>query len=260
MPKLRLLIADDEPLARERLRSLLASEPSVEIVAECGSGPEAVEGIGRHGPDIALLDVQMPGCDGLEVLARLDEATRTRLAVIFITAHDRFAVQAFAARAVDYLLKPFARDRLQLAIQRAEEHLRSRDADQLSGRLAALVDRTLSASPRESDRLAVKADGRIVFVRPVEILWVEAANNYSILHLEQGRRLMVRESMTALETRLGASGFARINRSAMVRVNVVKELQSKAYSDYEVVLQNGKRLPLSRSLRGQWDKFVPGGI
>ncbi len=260
MPKLRLLIADDEPLARERMRSLLALDPMHEIVTECASGPEAVEAILRETPDVALLDIQMPGCDGLEVLARLPDAARARLAVIFVTAHDRFAVHAFDARAVDYLLKPFARDRLQLALQRAGEFLRSRDADQLSGRLSALMERTLGAAPRESDRLAVKADGRIIFVRPVEIVWVEAANNYSILHLEQGRRLMVRESMTALEDRLGASGFARINRSAMVRVETVKELQPKGYGDYDVVLHNGRRLPLSRSLRGQWDKFVPGGI
>jgi len=245
--KIRTLIVDDEPLARERLRSLLEREESVEIIGECGSGTEAIATIRNAIPDLVFLDMQMPGCDGLQVLAELPEARRP--AVIFATAHERFAVDAFDVAAVDYLLKPFDRDRFRLALGRAAEHLR-----RVRGADAAPES---PAAPVGEERITVKADGRIVFLEPDEIVRVEAADNYALLHLVSGR-LMVRETMSAIEARLAPSGFARVNRSAIVRIAQIREIQPAQHGDYTVVLRDGTRLPLSRSLRGQLDKFAGG--
>lgn len=244
--KIRTLIVDDEPLARERLRSLLAKEESVEIVGECGSGTEAIAAIRTATPDLVFLDMQMPGCDGLQVLAELPEARRP--AVIFATAHERFAVDAFDVAAVDYLLKPFDRDRFRIALRRAAGQLQ-----RMRGPGAAAA----APAGTPADRITVKADGRIVFLEPGEIVRVEAADNYALLHLASGR-LMVRETMAAIEARLGTAEFARINRSAIVRLAQIREIQPAQHGDYTVILRDGTRLPLSRSLRGQLDKFAGG--
>lgn len=241
--KLRTLIVDDEPLARERLRGFLAGEPDIEIAGECGDGPAAIAAIRRDAPDVVFLDVQMPGCDGLRVVAELPPQRRP--AVVFATAHEKFAVDAFGIEAVDYLLKPFDRERLRQALRRVREH-RSRQLAAGAGGEPAVP----------ADRVAVKADGRLVFLRPEEIVRVEAADNYVILHLTTGR-LMVRETMAAVEARLGAR-FVRINRSALVQQAQIREIQPAQHGDYTVILRDGTRLPLSRSLRGQLDRFVPG--
>lgn len=252
MTKLRALIVDDEPLARERLRALLRDEPSVEIIGECGSGTEAIATIQRTPLDLVFLDMQMPGCDGLQVLAELP--VENRPAVIFVTAHERFALDAFEVQAIDYLLKPFDRERFQTALRRAEEHLRARRAGQLGEKLENLL---ADASPpgKKNERLTVKADGRLVFLKADEIVWVEAADNYVVLHLVTGR-LMLRETMAAIEARLGTVSFARVNRSALVHLDQIKELQPTLHGDYIVLLRNGTKLPLSRNLRGQLDKFT----
>jgi len=244
--KIRTLIVDDEPLARERLRGFLRAEPDIEIVAECGSGTEAIAAIRNAAPDLVFLDMQMPGCDGLQVLREIPEAKRP--AVIFATAHDRFAVDAFDVSAVDYLLKPFDRDRFRQALRRAQEHLhRQREPE---------TPVPPAAAPK-ADRITVKADGRLVFLKPEEIVRVEAADNYVMLHLVSGR-LMLRETMTAIEARLGTSAFARVNRSAIVHLDQIKEIQPAQHGDYSVVLRDGTKLPLSRSLRSQLDRFVGG--
>ena len=252
MTKLRALIVDDEPLARERLRALLRDEPSVEIIGECGSGTEAIATIQRTPLDLVFLDMQMPGCDGLQVLAELP--VENRPAVIFVTAHERFALDAFEVQAIDYLLKPFDRERFQTALRRAEEHLRARRAGQLGEKLENLL---ADASPpgKKNERLTVKADGRLVFLKADEIVWVEAADNYVVLHLVTGR-LMLRETMAAIEARLGTVSFVRVNRSALVHLDQIKELQPTLHGDYIVLLRNGTKLPLSRNLRGQLDKFT----
>ena len=254
MKKLRILIVDDEPLARERLHTFLAREPAVEIAGECGDGLAAVAAIRRQPPDVVFLDVEMPGCDGLAVVAGLPAGRRP--AVVFVTAHERFAVEAFAVQAVDFLLKPFDRERLQLALRRAGEHIRARHTEDLGTRVENLL---AAAEERKPGRLAVKTDGRVVFVRPGEIVWVEAANNYSVLHLADGKRLMWRETLATVERRLGGENFVRINRSALVQAGQVQELQLARYGDYVVVLRNGLRLPLSRSLHGRLEKFAHDG-
>ncbi len=245
--KIRTLIVDDEPLARDRLRGFLKAEPAFELIGECGSGTDAIAAIRRAAPDLVFLDMQMPGCDGLQVLAEIPEVQRP--AIVFATAHERFAVDAFDVAAVDYLLKPFDRERFLQALRRVLEHLqRTREP-------GAAVPAPASAP--KPDRITVKADGRLVFLRPDEIVRVEAADNYVMLHLVSGR-LMLRETMTAIESRLGTASFARINRSAIVHLDQIKEIQPAQYGDYTVVLRDGTRLPLSRSLRGQLERFTGG--
>jgi two-component system LytT family response regulator len=245
--KLRTLIVDDEPLARDRLRGFLKAEPTVEVIGECGSGPEAIALIREATPDLVFLDMQMPGCDGLQVIARLPEERRP--AIIFATAHERFAVDAFDLAAVDYLLKPFDRDRFRQALQRAQVHLqRNRHPEEAP----------VAGPATAGQRITVKADGRLVFLKPEEIIRVEAADNYVMLHLVAGR-LMLRETMAALETRLGTLQFARINRSAIVQLDQIREIQPAQHGDYTVVLRDGTKLPLSRSLRGRLDRFGAGG-
>jgi len=245
--KIRTLIVDDEPLARDRLRGFLKAEPAVEIVGECGSGTEAVALIKAATPDLVFLDMQMPGCDGLQVIAQLPEDQRP--AIIFATAHERFALDAFDVAAVDYLLKPFDRERFQQALARAQEQLQRHRGGEVSA--------APGAGTARPDRITVKADGRLVFLSPAEIIRVEAADNYVMLHLVSGR-LMLRETMSAIETRLGTALFARINRSAIVQLDQIKEIQPAQHGDYTVVLRDGTKLPLSRSLRGKLDRFAGG--
>lgn len=255
MTKLRILIVDDEPLARERLKTLLKSEPSAEILGECGSAPEAVEAIKAQPPDLVFLDMQMPGGDGLQVMNALPDAARP--AVIFVTAHEKFALDAFKVQAVDYLLKPFDRERFQQAYKRAQDHVQARRTGELGQRLESLL---AGAGPAKTpERLAVKADGRLFFVRPEDIVWIEAADNYVILHLRDDR-LMLRETLSALEERLGSTSFARVNRSAIVHLDQIRELQPTFHGDYVVILRNGTKLPLSRSLRGQLGNLVRGTL
>jgi two-component system LytT family response regulator len=254
MTKLRILVADDEPLARARLLALLPKDVDYEIVGEYGTGTEAAEAIRRDKPDVAFLDMQMPGCDGLAVVAAIPQAERP--AVVFVTAHDKFAVDAFGVRAVDYVLKPFDRERLEQALERAAEYVGARRAGDLGARLEGMLAGTGTSKP---ERLAVKADGRFVFLRFDEIIWVEAADNYVVIHTTAGERLMPRDTLTSIEERLGPQQFTRVNRSALVRTDQVKELQPNATGDYTILLRNGTRVPLSRALRGRFEKFLMEG-
>ncbi len=252
MNKLRALIVDDEPLARERLRALLRAEDYVEIVGECGSGPEAILFVKNTPLDLVFLDMEMPGCDGLQVIAELPAENRP--AIIFVTAYEGFAIEAFEVQAIDYLLKPFDRERFQKALQRVRDHIESHQAGE---KLARLMAEPPAPAGKKTDRLTVKTDGRVIFLKPDDIVWVEAADNYVVLHLV-GSRLMLRETMSALEARLSTANFARVNRSAIVHLDQVKEMQPTAHGDYVLLLRDGTRLPLSRRLRGQFGKFAAG--
>ncbi len=249
--QLRVFIVDDEPLARERVRSFLSENPSVVIAGEYGDGIEALAAIRRESPDVVFLDVQMPGCDSFQLLAALP--TGQRPAIVLATAHERFAVDAFAEEAVDYLLKPFGRERFHVALKRAILQVQKRRAGDLGKRIE-----TMLAKPpaRHAERVAVKVDGRLIFIDPDEIVWIEAANNYATLHLAGTRRLLIRETLSSLEKRLGLSRFARVNRSALVHVDQVAEMQPSKFGDYRVLLRNGASMALSRSLRGQFERFV----
>jgi two-component system, LytTR family, response regulator len=249
--KIRALIADDEPLARERLMSLLASENDIEVVGQCSNGAEALGAIQEKTPDLVFLDVQMPELDGFGVLAALEGERRP--AVIFVTAHDRFALKAFEVHAIDYLLKPFDRERFQKALDRARQQVKRQQGGQIDDRLSALL--TGLKQERQMDRIPVKSSGRVVLVKVSDIDWIEAADNYVNLHTGKEAHLH-RETMTALEGKLPAEKFLRISRSTMVNVDRIKELQPMFHGDYTIILQNGTKLTLSRGYRDALNQLL----
>ena len=243
--KIRTLIVDDEPLARERLRKLLEAEKDIEIVGECDDGRAALAAIKKQPPDLIFLDIQMPELDGFEVLARM-KCERTP-AIIFATAYDKFALQAFEVHALDYLLKPFDRERFQTALNRARAHLERKRPDELEQRLASLL-MDLKEGARGPERLAVKSQGRVLLLKLDEIDWIEAADNYVNLHVRNESH-SIRETMTSFAARLDSKKFIRISRSALVNVERIKELQPLFHGDYVVILHDGTRLTLSRTHR-----------
>jgi two-component system LytT family response regulator len=243
--RVRVLVADDEPLARERLRSLLAPEEWLEIVAECPNGLDAIEAIGRLQPDLVFLDVQMPGATGFDVIETIGP-DRMPL-VVFVTAYDHYALRAFDVHALDYLLKPFDRERFHDALTRARQHLERRSNGDLERRLLELVQ-DMKPNAQRLERFVIKSGGRVFFVRADEIDWIEAAGNYVKLHVGTEAHLF-RETMNALELRLDLDTFFRIHRSHIVNIERVKELQPWFNGEYVVFLRNGTRLTLSRGYR-----------
>jgi len=235
---LKVVIVDDEPIAREGLRALLAGDRDVEVVAECGDGASAVETIRRTRPDIVFLDVQMPDVDGFDVLREL--AGEPLPAVVFVTAYDKYALRAFDVHAVDYLLKPFHDERFAEALARAK----ARRGEDMTGRIARLLD---ERKPKVM-RVLVKTGGRVLFLRADEIDWIEAADYYVKLHVA-GKVHMLRESMAALEARLDPELFFRVHRSAIVNLERVRELQPYSRREHVLVLRDGTRLRLTRSRR-----------
>ena len=241
----RVLIADDEPLARERLRMLLSKEDWVEIAGECDNGTDAVAAIHKLKPDLVFLDVQMPGSTGFDVIDNVGAARMP--AVVFVTAYDRYALRAFDVHALDYLLKPFDRERFQQALRRARQHLDRENAGELERRLLELVQ-DLRTTPQRPERFVIKSGGRVFFVRTDEIDWIEAAGNYVKLHVGNDAHLL-RETMNALEAQLDPDVFFRIHRCHIVNIERVKELQPWFNGEYVVFLRSGARLTLSRGYR-----------
>jgi two-component system LytT family response regulator len=241
----RTLIVDDEPLARDRIRTLLAGDDEVEVVGECADGREAADAVRRLAPDLVFLDIQMPHLDGFGVVEAVgaDRMPPT----VFVTAYDRHALRAFEVAALDYLLKPFDRDRFRATLQRAKDRLRRDRAADTPARLTALLDE-VQALRRPADRIAVKAEGRILLVPTETIDWVEACGNYSKLHVGRHTHLL-RETMSALEDRLDPMRFARIHRSTIVNAERIRELQPHFHGDYVVVLADGTELMMSRGYR-----------
>ena len=245
MTKIRTLVVDDEPIARERILSLLQQEDDVEVIGECSDGGQAVSAINQQSPDLVFLDVQMPGTDGFGVIQHIG-ADRMPT-VVFVTAYDEYALKAFEVHALDYLLKPFGKDRFQETLKHAREHLERRRAGDLGRRLLAIVQDLKPDQPR-FDRLVVKSGGRVFFLRTEEIDWVEAAGNYVRLHLGEESHLF-RETMNGMEGRLDTRQFVRIHRSRIVNTERIKELQPWFNGEYVVILRNGTRLTLSRGYR-----------
>lgn len=252
--KIRTLIVDDELLARERLRQLLQSEPDIELVGECADGQQAVEAIQKEAPDLIFLDVQLPELDGFGVLESIPAETAP--VIVFVTAHDKFALRAFEVHAVDYLLKPFDRERFQKALSRALDRVKHRATASESQAQQAAVLAELKPAARPLERLAVKTGGRVIFIKLDDIDYIEAAHNYVELHVQKQSHLL-RETLNSIEARLPAEKFVRISRSVMVNIERVKELQPLFYGEYTVTLQNGARLTLSRRYR---DKLQQLGL
>ena len=258
MNKIRALVVDDEPMARDRVLSLLQHEEDVEVVGECGDGTQAVTAIHNQAPDLVFLDVQMPGHNGFEVIEAV--GAERMPTVIFVTAYDEYALKAFEVHALDYLLKPFGRDRFQQTLQHARAILERRRAGDLGRRLLALVnDIKTEPGPTRLDRLVVKSGGRVFFLRTDQIDWIEAAGNYVRLHLGEESHLF-RETMNRMEARLDGRRFVRIHRSRIVNTERVKELQPWFNGEHVVILQNGTRLTLSRGYREKLQEQLKRGF
>lgn len=243
--KIKTLIVDDEPIARDRVRRMLREETDVEIVGECGNGAEAVAFINENAPDLIFLDIQMPEMNGFEALRSI---TADKVpAIIFVTAYDQYAIQAFDVHALDYLLKPFNRERFGRAVMRAREQIEKSQSGNIDERLASLIA-DLKTGKKYLERLVVKSVGRVFFLRTDEIDWVEAAGNYAKLHVGRESHL-IRETMNGLEAKLNPDKFLRIHRSTLVNIDRIKELHPLFSGDYTVNLKNGVELTLSRNYR-----------
>lgn len=246
---IRTFIVDDEPLAREGIRLLLQTDPEIDVIGEAGAGREAVAQLGHLRPDLVFLDVQMPEMTGFQVLSALPQDSLP--AVIFVTAYDRYALQAFEVHALDYLLKPFDDERFADAVRRAKSHLQLARAWDLRQQLLSLLADVQTPQPApekssDSDRLAIKDGPRVVFLRFDEIDWIEAADYYVQIHAG-GKSYLHRETMMSLERRLDAGLFVRIHRSAIVNRRRIRELRGGRQREAVVVLEGGQAIKVSRS-------------
>jgi two-component system LytT family response regulator len=260
---IRVLIVDDELLAREGLKKLCERDPDIEVVGECADGRAAVAAIEQIEPDLLLLDIQMPSMDGFEVLSAVGPERMPQ--VIFVTAYDQFALRAFEVHALDYLLKPFSDRRFFDAIARAKQAMRQAGQNDLRARLLALLEAVgfeeqwvgelphagmdaRTAIPSFASRIAVKDRGRVVLVRTDEIDWIEAADYCAKLHVRENA-YVIRESMKSLAARLDPAHFFAVSRSAIVNLDRVREIQSFARGSHIVILSDGTRVTLSRARR-----------
>lgn len=250
---IRTVIVDDEVLARENVEALLRPDPEIQIVAQCGTGAQAVEAIKQHQPDLVFLDVQMPGMTGFDVLAKLPAKLLPH--VVFVTAYDHFALQAFEVQAVDYVLKPFNRARFADALARAKAAVRDHDRQGLARRLDEVMTAMqrlregaeVPAKLREGDgRLFIRCDGEIHVMAPEDILWIESDGDYVRLHVTDKSRF-VRMSLHRMLEKLDPAHFVRIHRSTIVNLRHMKKASPALYGEYTVELTNGAKLKVSRT-------------
>jgi two-component system LytT family response regulator len=253
MPAMRVVLADDEPLARARLRSLLSRHEDVEIVAECANGPEVVAAVEAHRPNVLFLDVQMPGQSGVEVVQAI--GPRAVCAVVFVTAYDEHAVRAFEQHALDYVLKPVDDERFERTLERVRERLAERSASALTESVLRLLGQQQVGSARPPAtsspypaRLLLRSTDRLSFVDVAAVDWVEADGDYVRLHTGKSSHLL-RSTLSALEAQLDPAVFVRIHRSTIVRLARVREFQPYFHGEYVVLLHDGTKLKLSRSYR-----------
>ena len=255
-PTLRTIIADDESLARKKLRLLLSSEGGVHVTAECQDGEETVAAVQTQKPDLLFLDIQMPNLDGFQVLDRI--APDQIPIVIFTTAFDRYAIRAFEAHALDYLLKPFNQERLHRAVERAKSEFLKSHEEGVKARIMDLLSSTKKESNR-LQRLVFKTAGRVVFLDLNEIDWIEAAANYVKIHTGRDSYLL-REGIGHMSAKLDSERFVRIHRSLIVNVSRIRELQPCDNGEYIAVLKNGKELSCSRGCRFELQRLIDGGL
>ena len=243
--KIRALIVDDEPLARRRIKSLLAHDTNVDVIGECSDGFKAIDSIRELTPDLVFLDIQMPAMSGFEVIKTIGPERMPT--VIFVTAYDQYALKAFDVNALDYLLKPFNRSRFQKTLERAKAMVRHTQHRDVSDQLLSLLG-DLRREQGMPDRFIIKSGGRVVFLRVEEIEWVTTVGNYVRLHVGRDSHLM-RETMTGMESQLNPDRFMRIHRSTIVNLDRVKEVQPWAKGEYVVIMRDGTRLIMSRRYR-----------
>lgn len=245
--KIRAVIADDEALARQRIRALSSVAADIEIVAECPDGLATIEAVEAHAPDLLFLDVQMPRADGFAVLEALESNGVPLPIVIFTTAFDEHAIRAFDVHALDYLLKPFKESRFHQALERARQQLTAQKAPADDTQLGALLAH-LRAGQSGGPRILVKLPDRLFFLKADQVDHIEAAGNYVVVHVGQERHV-VRETLAGLEKRLKDAGFMRVSRSAIINLNRIKELQPMGPGEYCVILKSGTRVTMTCSLR-----------
>ena len=245
MKKISVLIADDEPLAREKLRMLLAGDAEIGLVQEAGTVRKTLQAVNTMRPAVLFLDIQMPDGEGFEVLQEIGISEMPL--VIFTTAYDRYAIRAFEAHAVDYLLKPFDEERFRKSLERVKANLKAADRAASGERVLELLG-SMSAAPIQGQKFAVKSQGRIVFVNPGEIDWLEAASNYVRLHTGSSSYL-IRSTIGETESKLDRQCFLRIHRSVIVNADRIKEIRPCNSGEFIVTLRSGKELPASRTYR-----------
>ena len=249
---IRALVIDDEPLARDMIREMLEGDAEVEIIGECANGREAVEAIRALSPDLIFLDIQMPELGGFEVLESLKSENVPY--IIFATAYDQYAVRAFEVHALDYLLKPFDRERFEVAWQRAKSLVRDNRLNRRDQHILALLEE-LKAGPRYLERLVIKTEGRVFFLDIDQIHCIESEGNY--VRVYNGKKTyLLRETISGLESQLDPKKFLRIHRSSIVRIDKIKELQPWFHGEYHVIMENGKQLTLSRNYRSNLQEAV----
>lgn len=253
---MRILIVDDEPLARERIREMLKTETDIEFIGEAANGGEAIENIRANKPDIVFLDIQMPDMDGFRVLELLEEEILSQIpAIIFVTAYDQYALRAFEFHALDYLLKPFDRERFSDTLSRAQAHISNQqNKAEPNQRIMNLLEK-MTAERDYLEWLTVKKDERIVLLRVADVRWVQAQGNYVSLKFTDKSELL-RETMDKLESQLDPRTFVRIHRSTIININQIKELQVWARGEYRVMTHSGKAFTLSRSYRHRLSAFL----
>ncbi|MCG8415405.1 MAG: LytTR family DNA-binding domain-containing protein [Pseudomonadales bacterium] len=258
---IKTLVVDDEPLAREGLAMMLADETDIEVVALCPNANSAIAMIQQHQPDLVFLDIQMPKMSGFDVVQKVVQkiGEEKMPLVVFVTAYDQYAVEAFSVHAMDYLLKPVRKSRLQESLVRIREQLLQKDLRQNGkklGELLSMFDQhkgtdsppSVASNGSDNDRIVVKSHGHIYFLQTSEILWIEASGDYVTIHTEQKSHLL-RDTMRNMEVRLDSHGFKRIHRSAIINLSFVSELKSGSNNDYNVVLSDGTVLNLGRSYK-----------
>jgi two-component system, LytTR family, response regulator len=254
--RIRALVVDDEPLARAMIREMLENDSEAEIVGECVNGREAVEAIKSFAPDVVFLDIQMPEIGGFEVLESLDPKAHPY--VIFVTAYDQYAVRAFEVHALDYLLKPFDRERFEGAWQRAKSKIRVDRTNRRDQDIIALLEE-LKAGPRYLERLVIKNGGRVFFLHVQDVHCIEAEGNYVRVYDHQ-KGYLLRETISSLEEQLDPKQFLRIHRSAIVKIDRIKEMQPWFHGEYRIIMENGKQLALSRNYRSNLQEAVGNGL
>lgn len=251
---IRTLIVDDEPLARRRIRTLLERESDVQIVGECASGTEALDAIAEQSPDLVFLDIQMPGIDGLGVVAEIEPDEMP--IIVFVTAYDQYAVKAFEAHALDYLLKPFEDERFAGVLERVRQRVDKRDPHALiDERIAALLE---ELKPRTfPERIVIRKGTQYVFQPVLEIDWVGADGNYARIHVGAASSVL-RKTMAAMESTLDPARFVRIHRSTIVNIERIRAIESLFSGEYVVILKDGTKLPTSRSYRDAVQALLSG--
>jgi two-component system LytT family response regulator len=243
--KIRAVISDDEALSRVRIRNLLKHHPEVEVIAECADGLQTVDAVIKNKPDLLFLDIQMPGLTGFQALKKL-QPNQMPL-VIFVSAYDQYTLKAFEVHALDYILKPFKRKRFEESLTWAKMQLSQNSSENITMRALSILDE-LERTKNYVDRFAVKTNGRVSLIRAEEVDWIQAEDNYIRIH-QRKESFLIRYKIGSIEEKLNPRQFIRIHRGAIVNIDRIQELQQVFHRDYQVILQDGTKLPLGRNYR-----------